>query len=1108
MPLPTSPYPGYLPTPLTSFLGRKPELAVIRQSLESDRLLTLTGPAGCGKTRMALQVAISIQPSFEHGVWWVDLNGLFDPADVPDAVARLVAPPLLAESAHTSLTQALAEMLQEQRLLMILDNCEHLLDGCRVLVRVLRDSCPHLVILATSLQPLGLPFETVIQLEPLPTPPLNAPSDPQVLIQYDSVRLFIERGREISPIFDLTWQNAAEVSTICRRLEGLPLALELAARRVGLLSTAQIAARLNEALHLLSRGAPGAPARHSALRAALDWSYDLLDEKEKILLQFLAIFPAPFTLEMVEAICSNSGSESPELPGSIPRVEIIDLLSSLAEKSLLAIAERNDPKPTRYRLLEPVRQYAGEKLEISEQVASAHEQLLRWSIEHYEQVAPQLVGVEQTQSMDAIEKDHEILRTALRWSLLNRQVEGGMRLVRAVWRYWLVRGYWREGRARCEELLSMADELENSQPPLIAAITPALKARIAYCAGVFSYRQNDWGAALAHGETSLAIAQSLNDRQEQTRALNLMALTFGDQGDSLRAISLLEQALNLNHELNDEWGISANLNNLGSIYHDHLCDYARASQYYQQALLISQRLGDSGLTETFNLGDLALLQGHYAEALSLLERSRQMAIRAGDAFIYTKSLASLGEVARQEGRLDQAESWLQECYQLRRQAGESIKSAYSLRQLGELAVDRGELGEATRLLDQALAQVRALKDEWGISVGLTARARLALEQGQFEKAYYDALESLRMVASSKYRYQLVSALEVLAIAASLSGQAKPAAVWLGCAQRERRLMNAPLPPSERPRLDTALRRIETGLGKNEALARLVEGERLSLADAIRQVLGGMEAPQINTSAEIAAVVPVLHIYALGDSRVEINGRSLTAGDWEYSKAREMLYLLLTHPPMTKEQIGLELWPDASPTQFRSIFHRVLHSLRRALGDPDWITYRNGRYAFDRRPSCWFDLDELETRLARARHTRPNAERPAAERDETARLLLEAVSLWRGDFLANLDTGEWAIFYRENLRQEYILALIDLGQIYFANANYHAAADAYRRVLALDEYFELAHRELMRCFTRLGETGQALRHYRNLCELLNTELNAPPSPETTLLYERIHRGDAV
>lgn len=279
---------------------------------------------------------------------------------------------------------------------------------------------------------------------------------------------------------------------------------------------------------------------------------------------------------------------------------------------------------------------------------------------------------------------------------------------------------------------------------------------------------------------------------------------------------------------------------------------------------------------------------------------------------------------------------------------------------------------------------------------------------------------------------------------------------------------------------------------------------MRLEQALAEVL--LEETTVTPSPVAAtSVEPELRIYALGTTQVIAGDRALTSADWTYHKAKELLYYFISQPPMTKAQIGLDVWPDASANQLRNIFHRAMHHLRKALGQPDWIVFADETYSFDRALNFWCDLHEFETLL---RPIGSIAGLKPADQAAAIRRLESAVQLWRGDFVEDLDAGEWAIFKREELRRRYVQALIDLGALYFAEAQYDRAVAVYRRLLALDNYLELAHRELMRCFARQGETSHAIQHYQHLREMLQRELQAEPSPETVMLYERLKRGESV
>ena len=327
----------------------------------------------------------------------------------------------------------------------------------------------------------------------------------------------------------------------------------------------------------------------------------------------------------------------------------------------------------------------------------------------------------------------------------------------------------------------------------------------------------------------------------------------------------------------------------------------------------------------------------------------------------------------------------------------------------------------------------------------------------------------------------------------------------------------PVPPPDRSRYDETLRLLDETAGAGIPDGQFPQTAALTLEQAVDQVLqsAALQSAALQSTGGTAPVIegstekpPDLHIFALGAGRVLVGGRALSSGDWTYAKSREMLFYLLSHPAASKEKIGLDLWPEASSKQLRDAFHSVLHHLRQALGRPEWVSFHNGAYTFNRRLSHWYDVQVFEDLLHSAPlHKSPDSLSPV-EREQAAHLLEEATQLYQGDFLENMDLGEWGIFRREELRQTFLNALLQLGELHFAQESYPAAAEIYRRVLSYDNYLELAHRGLMRCYARSGETSQALRHYENLHRLLQKELGAPPSPETKLLYERLQRGDKI
>jgi predicted ATPase len=392
----------------------------IRRALSATRLLTLTGVGGSGKTRISVEMGRDLVEAYPDGVWLVELAPLSEEVLVPKAVAEALAVP---ERPAQPLSDTLAEVLRNRELLLILDNCEHLLEAVARLVDKLLDSCPRLRILATSREVLGVEGEIRWVVPPLSVPEPHGTPSSEELGGYESVRLFGERARERDPTFSLSPPNALSVADICRMLEGIPLAIELAAARVGTLSVEQISERLAGSLELLTRGGRTAVPRHRTLQGALGWSYDLLSESERRLFRKLSVFAGGWTLEASEAVGSGDGVEERE---------VLDLLSGLVEKSLV-IGKGGDPGGTRYRLLEPVRQYALDKLEESDEVEEARRRHAEFFLALAEETETEMKGPEQAPWLDRLEAEHDNLREALSWALERGEPDLGLHLAVAFW---------------------------------------------------------------------------------------------------------------------------------------------------------------------------------------------------------------------------------------------------------------------------------------------------------------------------------------------------------------------------------------------------------------------------------------------------------------------------------------------------------------------------------------------------------------------------------------------------------------------------------------------------------------------------------------------------
>ncbi|MGH2397248.1 MAG: ATP-binding protein, partial [bacterium] len=477
--------PNNLPFQLTSFVGRLRQMDEIRQLLARHRLVTLTGIGGCGKTRLALQVAADDAEAFLHGVWLIDLNSI----TTGDLVLPTVVTTLqVREQPGRMLEATLVDFLQEKQLLLVLDNCEHLLDACAGVAHALLRRAPKLHILATSREPLRIQGEQRYEVPPLELPDLTAGRSSTQLTASEAVQLFVERAVLGQHRFALTDRNAQSVAQIVARLDGIPLAIELAAAKVKLLSTAQIAERLNDRFGLLAGGSRTALGRQQTLRAMIDWSYELLSESERLLLRRLSVFAGGFTLEAAEAIVAGV---------EIARHDFLDLLGRLVDKSLVIVDPAHGSR--RYRLLDTMREYAKERLTAAGEVGPLRNAHRDWYLAFAQKAESSLDEPNQIW-LNRLEADHDNLRAAIEYSLATDDAEGALRLGTALWRFWHVRGHWTEGRQRLEAAISAATRAQ-----------PSLRARALHAAGMLAQRQGDYERATTLSEESLTLQQTLGD---------------------------------------------------------------------------------------------------------------------------------------------------------------------------------------------------------------------------------------------------------------------------------------------------------------------------------------------------------------------------------------------------------------------------------------------------------------------------------------------------------------------------------------------------------------------------------------------------------------------
>ena len=689
--------PNNLPAQTTPFIGREDAIRAVREQLSNAkvRLLTLSGVGGTGKTRLALHAAADMVDEFEHGVFFVPLAALSDPALVLQTIAQAFD---VREAAGRQLKEQLKDHLREKQMLLVLDNFEQVIDAAPLITDLLA-AAPRLKVLVTSREMLRLSGETDYPVPPLALPDLKQLPPLEHLTQYEAVALFIERAVAVKPAFTVTNENAPAVAEICYRLDGLPLAIELAAARVRVLPPQRMLVELSHRLRFLMGGARDLPARQQTLRGAIDWSHDLLTADEQKLFRRLAVFVGGCTLEAIEAVCKLEDD-----------LKVLETVESLAGKSLVRETEAHGEP--RFAMLETIREYAADSLHASGDEERVRERYWDYFLTLAQEAEPKSVGAEQATWLRRFDQEHDNLRSALDWSLAQPGSEGGLRLCGALQRFWWTRGYLSEGRESCVRVLGKPGAEERTQ----------YRAKALKTAGVLAYQQGDYPAARALDEESLAIQRQLGDRRGIAGSLNNLGLVACDQGDFAAARLLHEESLAIMRELEDRKGIANSLNNLGNVAYDQ-GDFAAARELYEESLAIERELGDrEGVARVLgNLGNVAKHQGDYPAARALHEESLAIKRELGYRQRIASSLNSLGDLALDQGDSASAQALYREGLVIGRELGERLRIAFSLEGLAAVVAALGSAPRAARI--------------WGAAERLRSEAGSPLPPK--DRPYYD-----------------------------------------------------------------------------------------------------------------------------------------------------------------------------------------------------------------------------------------------------------------------------------------------------------------------------------------------------------------------------------
>jgi predicted ATPase len=819
-----------LPQQLTSFVGRANEIAEIAGLLDRCRLVTLTGAGGAGKSRLAIKTAWTEVERFDDGVWLVELAPLDDPLLVAQSVAGVMS---ILEEPGRKILETLTDALRGRRVLIILDNCEHLIDdAAKVTEAILRD-CSDVKVLATSGEPLRIEGELAFRVPPLSLPPDDAPAE--AVASSEAVRLFIERAGPSRPGLGVDKPSVAAIGSICRHLDGMPLAIELAAARVNVMSIADIELRLEHRFRLLTTGARTALARHQTLQALIDWSYDLLSEAEQAVLRRLSVFVGGFTLDAAEAVCGSEDVDSSE---------VFRLVASLVNKSLVQFEDGQGA--IRYRLLETIRAYAATKLARSGESKAVGERHLTWFIDLAERAEPQLEGPNAKRWLDILESDHENLRAALQLAAEENYGDEGLRLAGALGRFWEVRGHFREGRAWLRALL-----LKGRDAPASIRIR-ALLATIRMAA-----RLHEEQDARTAGEECLAISREVGDQWGMAKSLNALGLIATDEGLYECARARYESSLAIAEAIEDKHLMADTICKLGLLA--MLCgDALAARQTLERSRAMQDELGDArGMAYSLNyLGYLAGDYGDYDEGLAKHKEALRIRRDMADKLGIRDSLDNVGHTYLLTGDFGRARQYLEESMALQRELGWASSGAWpvidgiewTLSDLGELSAAEGDLLGAQFLLEQSLVR----SNEASRTITLIRLGNVAAKEFHFVQSDQFHHQALTLARKASDVVRLVACLEALATTARLQAQWRRSARLFGAASAIRQSIQSPVPPYQRRNRDDDLSMLRAQLGDPAYESAFSEGQSLDRHEAVDYALRPEQLPTNPTGEAVGA----------------------------------------------------------------------------------------------------------------------------------------------------------------------------------------------------------------------------------------------------------------
>ncbi len=793
-----------LPAPTTSFIGREKEKVEIKQAIGAHRLVTLTGSGGTGKTRLSLQVAVDLLDQFADGIWFVELAPLTDSSLIPQTILTAME---ASEQQDKTPAQALIERVRGKKLLLILDNCEHLIEAVAKLVETLLSNAPELKVMASSREALGVKGEMAWHVPSMSVPDAKSSMSLDEFSRLESVRLFIERAILAKPHFQLTKDNASSVAQICSRLDGIPLAIELAAARVRALSVEQIAARLDDRFHLLTGGSRTALPRQQTLRAMIDWSFNLLSEQEKHLLRRLAVFIGGWTLEAAEQVCVE------ERGG----LDILDLLTHLVDKSLVNMEE--SVEDVRYRMLETTRQYAREMLMMSEETRIYRDQHLEYFLKYAETAQLELRGRKQAEWMSLLETEHDNLRAALEWSQGTRP-ELGLRIAVVLIDFWDTHGHLTEARRWLETMLQKTAHLDPS-PARVDALLGAM---------AFAIRQTDLEISRKLLEDGLALARAIDYNAGIARGLmarGVVAEYF--EGDFEKAEEYYNAGLDIYRRTGDKLAIGQALGPLASCALKRY-EFSHAEKLYRESLSLFREVENereiAGALE--NLAEVALERRNYTDAHSFAEKSLSLYRKLEDKHGIATALRALGVAAHNQENLDLACSSCEHSAEIFRELGDRGCLILSLAALARQLQHLGELQKAFDVIQEARQILDGVEKELVATSVFDVFGRIAFAMGNLSEAQRQFRDGLAFQQEGKDVHFVPSLLE------GLAGLIEPqdAIRLLGAAAIMREKTNVPLMRIEQGEYERTIAALKSRVNDADFRSLWEEGLAMTVDEAI------------------------------------------------------------------------------------------------------------------------------------------------------------------------------------------------------------------------------------------------------------------------------------